>query len=249
MSSQSGAAGTSTIIITSILSIIVTLGIVAVLISMYGREEVASEVSPFVESAKEALLPSQNERAEPETEADMIMEAVAQNQAASVLIYTSELENAEFLGRGILVTSNGYIITDAGIIAANTSYSVAVPGTKERFEATVSKVEGALAVLKITHSTTLIGNFSSLTPVENDLVVAITGDEKMRIGTGIVTEATDTMVVTNIFGTITPGSLLAAKSGYAVGIGTSGNQKPDAPAFTLLTKDDISILTATTDSQ
>lgn len=246
MSSQNGRTSALALMITSIVSILLTLVVVVIVISQYGVEKVATEVSPFVESAQNRVMegvvpPSQ--KVEPETEADIIMDSVAQNQGSSVLIYQGATTTEEFLGRGILVTSNGFIVTDANLIKASTTYSVAVPGTKERLVATVVKTEDGLAVLKITISTTLVASFGNNFPVSNDLVVAITGDEKMSIGTGIVTKTTIESIVTNIYGNITPGSPLVAKNGNVIGISITGQQKAGEAIFKTLTKDDITSLT------
>ncbi len=248
MSGNRGASTGGIIIVTSIISILITVIVGMVVISQFGRENVAEEVSPFVETAKDVIAPT-TPLAEPDTEADMIMDGVAKNQGSSVLLYASSSAAAEFLGRGILVTSNGYIITDANIINASSTYSVAVPGSKDRLEATVVRIEEDIAVLKITISTTLVAAFSRNIPVANDVVVAVSGDDKMRIGTGIVTASTKDVITTNIYGTITPGSVLVAKSGYAVGISTAKNQKAGEPAFRLLTDTDIDRLTTISGSQ
>jgi hypothetical protein len=242
MSLNSGHTSALALIITSIVSILLTLGVVGIIISKYGVEKVATEVSPFVENTLETVLPAQ-EVVEPETEADVIMDSVAQNQGSSVLIY----EGSEFLGRGIMVSSNGFVVTDASLIKASTSYSVAVPGTKERLAATIFRTEDGLAVLKITISTTLVASFGNNFPVSNDLVVAITGDEKMSIGTGIVTKTTIESIVTNIYGNITPGSPLVAKNGNVIGISLVGEQKAGEAIFKTLTKDDIYSLTKPVD--
>lgn len=252
MSLNSGKSSVGAIILTSIVSILITLGVVAIVLSYYGTTEVATEVSPFVDSARnrlvEGVIPP-SERTEPETEADQIMDGVAINQGSSVLIYDGNTADAQLLGRGILVASNGYIITDAQIINASSSYSVAVPGTKDRFEASIEKIETNLALIKIPHTTTLVSTIGSNIPLVNDLVVAITGNEKMSIGTGIVTDVADNTIETNIYGTILPGSVLVAKSGFAVGISLSGNQKPNEPSFRLLTKSDFNRLMDSGDTQ
>ena len=252
MAAKTGASNAGLIIITSIISIVVTIAIGAVVISQYGTQTVANEVSPFVDGARDRLLEGvvpPTERKEPETEADLIMDGVAKNQGSSVLIYMTDAAEAEFLGRGILVTSNGYILTDATIVSASGTYSVAVPGTKDRLLATVVRTEDDITVLKITISTTLVSTFGRNVPIVNDVVVAVSGDAKMRIGTGIVTESTDTTLTTNIYGTITPGSVLVAKSGYAVGISVASQQKANEPAFKILTKTDIGRLTTIIDSE
>ena len=248
MSESRGASTGGIIIITSIISILLTIIVGMVIISQFGRETVAVEVSPFVEGAKDVIDPT-TPLAEPDTEADIIMDGVAKNQGSSVLLYTSNASTTEFLGRGILATSNGYIITDANIINASSTYSIAVPGTKDRLVASVVRIVDDLAVLKITISTSLVAAFGRNVPVMNDVVVAVSGDEKMRIGTGIVTESEDDIITTNIYGNITPGSVLVAKSGYAVGISTAKNQKAGAPSFRLLTDADIDRLTKVMDSQ
>ncbi len=252
MSQNAGQSSIGTIIITSIFSIILTLIIGAVIISKYGVETVAQEVSPFVDSTlnrvTEGLVPPA-EKTEPETEADVIMNSVAQNQGSSVLIYASSTPTAEFLGRGILVSSNGFVITDAGLLdSASSTYSISVPGTKDRFVATVSKVENGLAVLKITISTSLVASFGETIPSPNELVAAIAGDAKMSIGTGIVTKVTSNTISTNIYGTMAPGSALVSKSGAVIGISTIANQKAGEANFRLLTKSDISIITNVTGS-
>lgn len=242
MSSQTGRASAGAIILTSVISILVTLAVVAIIIVQYGVEEVATEVSPFVESTVEAVLPVA-EVVEPATEADEIMDSVAKTQGSSVLLYQNGTAEGEFLGRGIVVSSTGFILTDANLVKASSTYSVVVPGTKERYEATVVKVADGLAVLKITISTTLVASFGNNFPVANDLVVAITGDAKMRIGTGIVTKTTAESIVTNIYGTITPGSPLVAKSGNVIGISLIGEQAAGEAHFKMLTRNDISSLT------
>lgn len=248
MSKNQGLSTLGTVIITSIVAITVTVAIGSVIISQYGRETVAKEVSPFVETAKNLVATSTTPK-EPATEGEVIMDGVAKNQASSVLIYKDGSTEPEFLGRGILVSSNGYIITDASIINASSTYSIAIAGTKERATSTVVKIEDELAVLKISISTSLVSAFGLNIPAENDVVVAVTGDAKMRIGTGIVTNVADKTITTNIYGNIVPGSVLVAKSGFAVGISTASNQKAGEPNFRLLTKSDISRLTTPVDGQ
>jgi len=243
-----GKVSVGTIIITALISILLTLGIVAIVLSQYGIEQVATEVSPFVDNAKnrltEGVVPP-DLRKEPQTEADQIMDGVAINQGSSVLIYS---EADEFLGRGVIVTSNGYIITDASLINASSTYTVTVPGTKDGFTTSFIKFDGKIAVLKIEHSTTLVAMFGNNLPSVNDLVVAISGGEKMSIGTGIITSLTTNDITTNIYGSVTPGTLLVAKTGFALGISLTGNQKPNEPSFKLLTKTDIDRLVESGDT-
>lgn len=252
MQLQNGRVSALVLILTSVISILLTLGIVAIVISKYGVEEVATEVSPFVKSAKDRVMEGvvpPSAQTEPTTEADEIMDAVSKNQGSSVLLYREASMTGEFLGRGIVVSSTGHILTDATLIEASTTYSVAVPGIKERFQAMVVNVKGDIAVLKITTSTTLVSQFGNNFPTTNDMVVAITGDEKMRIGTGIVTDITSKSITTNIYGTITPGSPLVAKNGNVVGISLVGEQSAGEARFRLLTKDDINSLTKTVDGE
>ncbi len=249
MSLKSGKASTLALIVTSIVSIIITLGIVAIVLSYYGTEKVATEVSPFVEQTRnrltEGVIPP-NLKEEPKTEADEIMDAVASNQGGSVLIYSANPTKSEFLGRGILISSTGQIITDSSILDtdnASTTYTVTVPGTKDTFTATLVNYRDNLGLLKIDISTTQIAKFGQNMPVANDLVVAVTGDEKMRIGTGIVTKMSPSTITTNIFGTIAPGSILVSKSGFTIGLSTTKNQKAGEANFTILTKSIIGTLT------
>ncbi len=246
MQSTHGGASTFTILVSSLLSIAVTLCIVAFALIQYGVEPVAKEVSPFVEEARKAIVSEEN-TAGPKSEADTIMDAVAKNQGSSVLIYANDAPDAEFLGRGIVVSTNGTLITDAHIIApdvvsASSTYSVSIPGTKERLTATVLKVENKLAVLKVTLSTSLVATFTNDAPLVGDLVAGIHGNEKMSIGTGIITNVQSTTVVTNIYGTMTPGSALVSKNGAVLGVAVTGEQKLGEAVFTRLTKDSITSL-------
>lgn len=254
MSSHIGRISVLTVLVTGVFSILLTLGVVAVIIAQYGVVEVAQEVSPFVETARnrvtQGIVPP-SERVEPKTEADAIMDSVAQNQGSSVLIYKSGSTSTpeEYVGRGIVVTSNGYVVTDAGLLSASSTYRVAVPGTKEKFDATVVRTDDGIALLKITVSTTLVARLMDETPVVNDLVVAISGDAKMQIGTGIVTKVDEREIVTNIYGTMTPGASLASKDGYTVGMSTIGNQKVGEASFRVLTKAYVDSMTASVDRE
>lgn len=242
---EGGGGRFLTILITAVFTFVLTAVVGAVLLSHYGVEKVAEEVSPFVENAQrrvtEGVVPP-SEKKEPATEADLIMEAVASTQGASVLIYRVEEGDAEetFVARGLLVSTDGLIVTDLEALSKNATYTVAVPGVKERLVVEKRALyDEALAVLAVSHTTTLLPKFTD-TGLENEqLVVAITGDKNQRIATGIVTESLEESVRTNLVGTITPGSVLVSKEGYAVGVSTVHAQGGGQASFTPLTTESI----------
>jgi hypothetical protein len=230
-------------LVTVIITVLATLAVVAVVLTIFGTERVAQEVSPFVESAKERVVenvvpPSQQE--EPKTEADIIMEAVAANQGNSVLIYEQSATGEEFVARGIMISTDGRIVTDEAVIHASSSYVVAVPGTRGRLAAAQLAVVDGLAVLDIPITTTLVASFTNTTPSGQELVVAITGTEEMSIATGIITDtATSGVLDTNIYGVTVPGSSLVAKNGRIYGIATVATQDDIEASFQHLTQDKI----------
>lgn len=242
---KSGRGQTLVIVLTALVTFVVTAVLGAILLSYYGVEKVAKEVSPFVENAQkkvtEGVVPP-SERKEPVTEADLIMEAVASTQGSSVLIYRTDAGVAEetFVARGLLVSTDGLIVTDMEALSKNATYTVAVPGVKDRLVVLDSAPYGeALTVLSVTYSTTLLPKFSDAVVDTEQLVVAITGDKNQRIATGIVTERLEGSVRTNLVGTITPGSVLVSKEGYVVGVSTVHAQGGGQASFTPLTIENI----------
>jgi hypothetical protein len=242
---QSGMGKVSVVVLTALITCVLTVGAGAYAIVYFGKERVVEEVSPFIENAQrrvtEGVVPP-SERKEPATEADLIMEAVASTQGASVLIYRVGEGVAEetFVARGLLVSTDGIIVTDMEALSKNATYTVAVPGVKERLVVEKRALYGeALAVLSVTYASTLLPKFTD-TGLENEqLVVAITGDKNQRIATGIVTESLEESVRTNLVGTITPGSVLVSKEGYTVGVSTVHAQGGGQASFTPLTTESI----------
>jgi hypothetical protein len=249
--------------LTAIIAVVATLVVVALLISYFGTTRVAEEVSPFVEKAQdritEGVVPP-SERTEPKNEADHIMDAVAANQGSAVLIYkTAPLSSAPntpdtFIGRGIMVSANGIVITDSSILesglASSTAlnmdgvrYMVAIPGTEKPYDATLTTTtQDGVAVLTTGANTSFVASFGTTTPQLKELVVAVSGNESARIGTGIVTGVSADTIQTNIAGTMVPGTPLLAQDKRVVGmtmVSTSKSGNPKAAAFKILTLENI----------
>jgi hypothetical protein len=235
-----GASGLGTVILTAFMSVIVTLAVVSVLLTYFGTERVAEEVSPFVEQTAERVtegIVPPTERAEPKTEADLIMEAVASTQGSSVLIYRTTATGTEtFVGRGLLVTPDGMVLTDTAIIRENATHTIAIPGVRDALTVTSARVlDDSLTLLTIPHTTTQVPRFTDAPPATGALVVTVTGENDVRIGTGIVTELTSPAIRTNIYGTVSPGSLLVTKEGTVVGLSTVSVQGGGQNSFHELT--------------
>jgi hypothetical protein len=230
------------IVLTIVLTAVLTLGAVFFVLTSLGKQEVVNEVSPFVETAKdkitEVVVPDVKKPDEPKTEADQIMDAVAQNQGSSVLIFKADGGTGKFIARGLVLTSDGYLLTDKNSVSGTGVYSVVVPGMKDRLVAQKIAEKDSLALLKIDLNTSLLGTFSDDVPTLKDLVVAVTGNEKMSIATGIVTtiDTTTGVIGTNLVGAIAPGSLLVSKNGSIVGLSTVSVQRGSEASFVLLTK-------------
>ena len=207
----------------------------------YGIERFARDVSPFIDTARdkvtEAVAPAT--QTVPKTEADKIMDAVAGTQGASALIFKTVAGEETFVARGLLVSTDGLILTDSETIIKGVPYTVRVPGVRDYFPVThVTELSEALTLLKIEHTTTLVPRFTDNSVLPESLVVAITGDETQQIATGIVTVADEVrgVIRTNLFGTMAPGSVLVTVDGFAVGISTVAAQGEGQASFTPLTR-------------
>lgn len=231
----------NTIITTVVITTLVLVVAGAVIISRYGVETVSNEVSPFVENTQnrltEGVVPP-SERSEPKTDADLIMEAVAGSQGSAVLIYrTDQASSSNLVGRGLLVSTDGMILTDQAAIVPSAQYEVAIPGERNRIPVrSLAPIDEAFTLLRITHNTSLVPRFGENTAAVGDLVVAVTGTESMSIATGIVTAVEADAVRTNLVGTIAPGSVLVSKEGQVVGLSTVAAQDGQAASFTPLTR-------------
>lgn len=238
---RSGKGTVSTTILVVIISVLVTLVIVAVVLSIVGVERAAKDVSPLVERAQDRLtdgmVPESKRADEPKTDADRIMEAVSANRGATVMIHRLGDDGA-FVARGIVIGSDGRIISDAGAVKQGTEYVVSVPGRRERVPATCVREHDGIALINADFSTSLVARIVEDTPEAQRLVVSLTGDERMRIATGIVTgsDAAIGVISTNILGVIAPGSPLVDKDGSVVGISTIAVQGGEQAAFRLLNR-------------
>lgn len=245
----------SAIIITVLVTSIIVVAIGAVVLSYYGTERVATEVSPFVDGARERITenivpPSTTSE---QTEADRIMAAVARSQGSSVLIYRAGASTSTepvLVARGLIFSTAGLVVTDSSVFQASNEYVVQVPGVRDRLPVirTATTSNPSLIVLTIAHNTTLIPLFTQNLPVPNDLVVSITGEATERIATGIVTESSSNRLSTNLVGTFIPGSILVNTESQVIGIATVDAQTGTNPAFTPLTRSLINELKETGDS-
>lgn len=244
--------GFSTVIITAVISVLATLVVVALVLVQFGTEKVADEVSPFVETAKtnlaESLLPP-TERTEPKTEADLILEAISRNQGSSVLIYKKAVSEDNFVARGLLITTDGVIITDEAALQAGVDYVVAIAGKREVLPANRLFEQDGLAVLKTDITTTQVARFSNDLLTTESLVAAINGTDKAQIATGIINAPVSAdRVTTNIVGTMVPGAPVVSKAGFVIGIATAESYESAGNTFRLLTKDYIDSLLLNTNS-
>lgn len=224
----------ATIITTAVISVLATLIVVAILLTTFGVERVANDVSPFVNSATERLTEGiipPAEREEPKTDADLILDAVASNRGSSVLIYKTTATEENFVARGLLSTTDGIVLTDDAVIQPGVEYVISVPGTRDPFQASQLSTVDDVAILKIDINTTLVAEFTDFVPTTESLVVALNGDEALQIATGIITGVREDALITNIVGAMTPGTPLVAKDGSVIGLSTVGAQDSTDTTF------------------
>ncbi len=232
------------IVLSAIISMVLTITVGAIVIYNIGTDKTIEIVSPLVEKTKnrvtDGVVPDNKKNKKPKTDADLIMDAVAKNKAGSAMIYKKveksdilKEEDSNFVARGIIVTTNGLIVTDADAVKSVDKYIIIVPGVKEKFIAEYIKEEDGLAVLKIDIATSMIAHLGKMKVESGQLVVAITGKKQMSIATGIIVSADNKngIISTNMVGEFVPGSMLITKDGTVIGINIVVAQKSNEVSF------------------
>ena len=160
------------------------------------------------------------------SDADLIVNAVEVNAPSIVRIYSQD-DEPELLALGVVISSSGIIATDASFIAPDTEYTVEAMGGS--YNASVLRIDESkqIVLLEIKDSETVpkpasIYKSSIKTGAS---VVLLSGDEKLFVDKGIVSELDGKMFGTNINSSeILPGSVLTNIDGNLVGISTSASR-------------------------
>jgi len=150
----------------------------------------------------------QNKKEEiaPET---AILQAINANRTRTVKIYgklsaedTFDIKEKEFLGRGIVLSKEGLVVTGRGGFDLKQEYSVVLPGRKDIFELRPVLVDENLVFFKLPAEVTLIADLDISKPEVDELVVAIGGREKDGMATGRVLKVDTVLDNTLIYTTI-----------------------------------------------
>lgn len=140
---------------------------------------------------------------------EAVLQAVTANRSRIIKIY-SELTSGDeqtkrknnFLGRGIILTNEGLVVTGKGGFVVNKKYAVVVPGRSDIFEIEPVLINEYFAFFKLPAELAMFASLDSKKPEEEDLVVAISGREDDSMATGkivkIVTLNDSIMLYTTI---------------------------------------------------
>lgn len=171
----------------------------------------SSVVNNVKEKATERLtkgIVDQNKQGEIAPEA-AILQAINANRTRTVKIYNKisaeddlKIKEKEFLGRGIILSKDGLIVTGRGGFQNGQKYSIMLPGRKDIFELEPVAIEENVVFFKLPVELTLIADLDISKPKVNDLVVAIGGREKDGMATGRVLKVDTVLDNTIIYTTI-----------------------------------------------
>ena len=224
------------IVITVVCTVAITIGIGMIVISHVGVQKTTEEVSPLINAAKDrvtkGIVPEIKRTEAPKSDADRLMEAIAQNQGNSVMILTGEIADTEnvdmdsmLIARGIVWNSDGWIVTDGAVIEDDRQYTIVVPGVREGFIVREIKHVKEVALLRIDHAFLHVPTFASVTDAGDELPVGvISGGMVTEMHVGVVVQeegVANDVIMSTIIGTMTPGSALVAIDGKVIGIALS----------------------------
>ena len=205
-------------------------------------EKVVSSPSP----AGQAAAVMTTEKTVVVKESDLIVQAVEKMTSSLVRVYTFSQESPAFLALGVVLDSNGSVITDAASLGDAADASIVLPdGTTVRGFVTSRNPAIGTATLQLA-TTTASGKAIHFTPVVLSVgkptlgktVVALSGKAIPRIADGLVTafipqgEGGGDVIDTNISADyVMDGSPLIDTEGGLLGVSTSVSRRSGRGGF------------------
>lgn len=240
-----------TVLLTLLVSFVTSIatGIVTVSLMDQAPPAIAQTVNRVIERTVETVVQSDQKGQTASTivtqektvvvkEADLVAQAVQRINPSLVRIYTSESEDARFLGLGIVLDNRGTVLIDSSALEGGDAMVVLSDGTRARAFVTKRDSENSLAYLKAATSTEpapawIPATIASDRIVLGDSVVSLSGKSVTRIATGVVTEMPQSAVIdTNIpADSILSGSPLINTDGNVVGISTAVSRASSPSGF------------------
>lgn len=133
-------------------------------------------------------------------EEDLTIEAVEKNSRSLVRIYSVDGETRNFVKLGLVVDSNGAIVTDGSQIQENTNYIARYQNGESSVSLDSKNEAGTLALLKINESDNpseednTPDNFSAAVLANSDSlslgqsVISLSGENRNSVSTGIIND-------------------------------------------------------------
>lgn len=250
------------ILLTLMVSFVTSIatGIVTVSLMDQAPPSIAQTVNRVVERTVERVVPSGQSASAAVTtektvvvkESDLIVKAVEAVTPSVVRLFATS-KDAEgkdtevFLGLGVVISTDGTIATDAAVLPASGSVTIALPGgSKVSGTFLSSDTVSGLALLQGASSTPegevawRPASFSASEPVLGESVISISGRAATRLADGIVTVLASTdeegagariVEVSIAPGSIAFGSPFLNINGEVVGISTTASRAVSESAF------------------
>jgi S1-C subfamily serine protease len=237
------------ILLTLLVSFVTSIatGIVTVSLMDQAPPIVAQTVNRVIEHTIETVAPKgqaastvvTQEKTVVVNESDLVSQAVGKVSASLVRIYSSDQNAPTFLGLGIVLDTQGTIVTDSGALGeAPDAELTLADGTQVYALVTHRDTTNGLAFMQATSTasttpTWVPATLSSDQAVLGQSVVALSGKTIARIASGLVTAvASSTLIDTNIpADSILDGSPIIDTSGNIIGISTQASRDLSSTGF------------------
>ncbi len=241
------------VLLTLLVSFVTSIatGIVTVSLMDQAPPVIAQTVNRVIERTVETVVPASQGAAAAVTrettvvvkESELISQAVAKVSPSIVRLYASTSEEAAFLGFGIILTSEGAIVSDSEAIGNLKEVGVALfDGTRILAKVTSGDKAAGLSFLEATLASTTPALKSAVltggNPLLGQSVVMFSGKSILRVEDGIVTalipdeSAGGTVIDTNISAeVIAAGSPLINTDGEVIGVSTSISRASSGGGF------------------
>ena len=179
----------------------IATGIVTVSLMEQAPPVIAQTVNRVVERTIETVVPASQaaasatvrERTVIVRESELISQAVTKISPSVVRLYADSSEGAAFLGLGIVLNTEGAIVSDASTFSTSSEAAVALPnGTRLRIYLTNRDTAAGLVFLQATTTeevkhTWIPAIVAVSNPILGQTVIALSGRTVVRIEDGIVT--------------------------------------------------------------
>ncbi len=255
---------TQIILLTLLVSFVTSIatGIVTVTLVEQAPPALTQTVNRIVERTVERVVPSESQGANVITrekevtvvvkEDDLITTSIERNAKSLVRISRApefvEAGGDPFVGVGIMVSRDGLVATDEGIIDGSISYTITLPDGTTAGAKAVANRGGSVALLRIevgegdpdTFAPVALGALGSLKLGQT--VIVLSGRERVNVSTGIIkgliegkkekgAESVISRIDTSLTGAPLPGSPLVNIFGDVVGLSTLASREWGASSY------------------